>query len=169
MISPGSGIAAVSGGSSSEADFSAADSSSGHWVGLPAFFYTPETGYGGGPAVGYIFPRLGERHPSSIMGVFFYTEKKQTIFALAPEIYLAGGFHGVAEVGYQKFPDSFWGIGPETKDDDEEKYTPERTEMWLVGEFELWPDLRAGLQMEYWREVVLETEDGGLLEGREIT
>jgi outer membrane protein assembly factor BamA len=138
-------------------------------VGLPAFFYTPETGFGGGPAVGYIFPRLGDRHPSSVMGVFFYTEKKQTIFAITPEIYLEGGFHGVAEVQYEKFPDSFWGIGPETEDDDEEKFTPELMEVRLVGEFELYPDLRAGLQFEYRREVILEKEEGGLLEGRDIT
>jgi outer membrane protein assembly factor BamA len=138
-------------------------------VGIPAFFYTPETGFGGGPALGYIFPRLGDRHPSSIMGVFFYTEKKQSIFALTPEIYLEGGFHGVTEVGYEKFPDSFWGIGPDTKDGDEEKYTPEQVRARVVGEFEIYPDLRAGLQIEYWREVVLETEDGGQLEQRDIT
>jgi outer membrane protein assembly factor BamA len=137
-------------------------------VGFPVAFYTPETGFGGGLAAGYIFPRRGERHPSSVMGISFYTEKDQSLIALAPELYLEGGFHGLMEVGYQKFPDSYWGIGPDTEDGDEEKYTPELAEARLIGELEFYPGLRAGLQFRYVREVILETEEGGQLEDRTI-
>jgi len=98
------------------------------------------------------------------MGLSFYTEKKQTIMALSPELYLEGGFHGLAELGYQKFPDSYWGVGPDTEDGDEEKYTPEVVGTRLVGEFEVYPGLRIGGQFRYSREVMLETEDGGVLE-----
>ncbi len=182
-VSPGNGRSAAPGGSVSAADTlsttdgrttspAEVDSSSiddtepgkGHWVGFPAIFYTPETGFGGGLALGHIFPRQGDRHPSSIMGMFLYTEKKQTVAALNPELYLGGGFHGVAQIGYQKFPDSYWGVGPCTEDEDEEKYTPEVIGTRLVGEFEVYPGLRIGGQFRYRREVMLETEDGGVLE-----
>lgn len=142
--------------------------SKGHWVALPAFFYTPETGFGGGPAVGYIFPRRGGRHPSSLMGTFFYTEKRQTILALAPQLYAAGGFHGVAELGYQKFPNSFWGIGDDTEAGDEETYTPEFVNARLVALFEIFAGLRAGAQVMYRREVMLESETGGVIDAGEI-
>jgi len=162
-ISPGIGRCAEPGGSVSAVDTLSAtdgrtaspaevDSSSiddtetgkGQWVGFPAFFYTPETEFGGGLALGHIFPRQGDRHHSSIMGMFLYTEKKQTVAALNPELYLGGGFHGVAQIGYQKFPDSYWGVGPCTGDEDEEKYTPEVIGTRLVGEFEVYPGLRIG-------------------------
>jgi hypothetical protein len=152
-------------------DSASADSTEtgrGHWVGFPIAFYTPETGFGGGLAAGYIFPRRGGRHPSSIMGIGFYTEKNQTVIGLAPELYLAGGFHGLMEVGYQKFPDSYWGIGPDTEDGDEEKYTPEAIRTRLIGELEVYPKLRLGGQFIYIREVILETEEGGALESRTI-
>jgi hypothetical protein len=144
------------------------DTSRGHWVALPAFFYTPETGFGGGPAVGYIFPRLGDRHPSSIMGTFFYTEKKQAILALVSELYTEGGKHGLMELGYQKFPDSYWGIGPDTENEDEEKYTPELFETRLLGEFEVYPGLRLGGQFRYRKDVIIEKEEGGELDNREV-
>lgn len=146
------------------ADTSAAEMEKGHWVGFPVAFYTPETGFGGGAAAGYIFPRKGDRHPSSIMGISFYTEKKQAIIGIAPEFYLEGGFHGMAGIGYQKFPDSYWGIGPDTKESDEEKYTPEVVQGSLLGEFEVYPHLRLGAQFLYRRELILETEEGGVLE-----
>ena len=149
---------------SAAVDTSSAEMEKGHWVGFPIAFYTPETGFGAGLALGYIFPRLGDRHPSSIMGISFYTENKQTVFALAPELYLEGGFHGVMEVGYQKFPDSYWGIGPDTEDEDQEKYTPEVIQTRLIGEFEIYPSLRIGGHFRYNREVMLETEKGGVLE-----
>ncbi len=181
-ISPGTGRCAASGDGISAVDtlsvfndtisVTAADSSSvenietgkGHWVVLPGFFYTPETGFGGGPIAGYIFPRQVGRHPSSIMGMFFYTEKEQTTISLTSELYTAGGFHGIAELGYQKFPDSFWGIGPDTEDSDEEKYTPEFFQARVVGEIEFLSGLRAGAQFIYRREVMLEREEGGSLE-----
>jgi len=176
-ISPGTGRCAEPGDSLSITDTSwvtapdsvavdttAAGVEKGHWVGFPIAFYTPETGFGGGLALGYLFPSRGDRHPSSIMGISFYTEKKQAIIGIAPELYLESGFHGMAGIGYQKFPDSYWGIGPDTRDSDEERYTPEVVQANLLGEFEVYPGLRVGGQFLYRRELILETEDGGVLE-----
>ncbi len=146
----------------------AAEPAKGHWVALPAFFYTPETGFGGGVVVGHIYPRLGDRHPSSMMGNYYYTEKKQTIIKLTPELYTEGGYYGRVEMGYKKFPDSYWGIGPDTEDGDEEKYTPELFHANPIGMIELIPDVRVGLQYRYRREVMLEREEGGALEQRTI-
>jgi len=175
MSSPGTGLIAGPGDALLRADGRAApvpadtsatgaQSGRGHWIAIPAFFYTPETGFGGGPAAGYIFPRLWDRHPSSLMGTFFYTEKKQVIFALVPELYTESGFHGRIEMAYQRFPDSYWGIGPDTGDGDEERYTPELVEAMPTGLIEAYPDLRVGLRYRYRREVILEKEEGGELE-----
>ena len=167
VLSPGSGRCAEPGDSLSVAE-TLSSAEKGHWVGFPIAFYTPETGFGGGAAAGYIFPRRGDRHPSSSMGIGFYTEKKQTIIALAPELYLEGGFHGLLEAGYQKFPDSYWGIGPDSGDDDEEKYTLEGIQTRLIVEFEVYRGLRIGGQFRYIRGVMLETEEGGALENGTI-
>jgi len=164
---PGDSISAGDTLSVAAVDSSSVDGnekSKGHWVVFPAFFYTPETGFGGGLAGGHIFPRQEGRHSSSIMGIVFYTEKKQAIIGFSPEIYMAGGFHGTAQLGYLKFPNSYWGIGPDTKDEDEERYTPELFNARVVGEFELLSGFRVGGQFMYRQEVMLETEDGGVLE-----
>jgi len=137
--------------------------SDGSWVAIPAVFSTPETGFGGGPAAGYIFPRTLARHPSTIFSTFFYTEKKQIISVLAPEVYFAGGGRIYATLSYQKFPDSFWGIGPETDPGDEENFTPEFFSARLLGQLELAPDLRAGAQYLFRGETILETDPGGAL------
>jgi outer membrane protein assembly factor BamA len=71
-------------------------------------------------------------------------------------------------MGYQKFPDSYWGIGPDTEDDAEEKYTPEVVEARLLGEFEVRPGLRLGGQYRYRREVILEKEEDGKLQDRSL-
>jgi len=170
LLLPGPGRSAGPGvsGSTAAAEADTVAVEKGHWVGFPVAFYTPETGFGGGAALGYIFPRLGERHPSSLLGIGFYTEKDQTAIALAPELYLAGGFHGLMEMEYQKFPDSYWGIGPDTRDEDEERYTPELIDARLLGEIEVYPGLRLGGQYRYRREVILEREEGGALERRTI-
>lgn len=135
----------------------------GYWVAIPAVFSTPETGFGGGPAAGYIFPRTIARHPSTIFSTLFYTEKKQILAILAPEFYFNGGERVYAELTYRKFPDSFWGIGPDAPQEDEEKYTPESFSGRLVGQLELAPDLRAGAQYLVRSGTLLETEEGGSL------
>ena len=93
---------------------------------IPVAFYTPETnfGFGGG---GQIF-LLGEKarfrnRISNALVTGIYTTNKQFIFELTPEIFLGSGNYFIdAKYRFEIYPNSFWGIGPDTPEDAEEIY-----------------------------------------------
>jgi len=98
--------------------------------------YSPETHLGLGVlAVQFFRPRLlpkGSR-ASSVAVVALVTTREQIILELIPEIYWNRedyGFIGKAE--FQRYPDSFWGIGPRTPSSAEERYERRRAR-WRGG------------------------------------
>jgi hypothetical protein len=104
----------------------AARAAGGSLVVLPYAYYTPETKIAFGAGGVYSFRAAGSGpadRPSSLKTAATYTQRKQMILALMPEIYLRkeryyySGFYG-----YYKFPDKFWGIGEDTPERAEENY-----------------------------------------------
>ena len=97
-------------------------------VALPYAFYTPETGFALGVGSIYSFRAAGstpEDRPSNAKCSATYTQEKQTILAVVPELYFGdedyylNGFYA-----YYKYPDKFWGIGNDTSDDAEVDIQP---------------------------------------------
>jgi outer membrane protein assembly factor BamA len=96
---------------------------------LPVIYYTPETRWAGG-AGGLVTFRLGQSggdksRPSSLMFAAIYTQNRQFIISLNPEIYLRREswiFAGKLEV--QKFPEYFYGLGNDAPAEGKELYTP---------------------------------------------
>lgn len=111
-----------------------ADGSGNTLIPIPILFRGPETGAGFGAAATYLF-RLksgsGEAtgsttSPSSLSAVAVYTSKKQIITSVESVLRLRGDrlrLSGAMEA--VRFPTSFWGIGNESDDRDEEGYTGE--------------------------------------------
>ena len=94
------------------------------WGVYPILFYTDQTSLAlGGHAVHY-FRNPTDEQTSTINTDLIYTLKKQLIVGGDTEIYKQN-YRFNAAIWYQKFPDLFYGIGNDSKSEDEEKYTLE--------------------------------------------
>lgn len=97
---------------------------------VPLVVYTPEMHLGVGGLVVQFFRLGGAAQTSRVSSVAFVallTTRKQAIFELHPDFYWDDERNHVAgKLEYQRFPDSFWGVGPRTRSEDEEDYQRER-------------------------------------------
>ena len=135
---------------------------------LPVAFYTPETqfGFGGG---GQMF-LLGEKarfrnRISNVLVTAIYTTNEQFIFEALPEIFLGSGNYFIdAKYRFEIYPNSFWGLGPDTPEDAEEIYN--QTSHLLDINFlkRLPPNLNFGFTFRFGNYQVTEVEEGGILD-----
>ncbi len=118
---------------------------------LPALFYMPETKWGGGAGglITYRPPRSQTAgRPSSLNFYAIYTQLKQFSTQMNPELYFKDeGYLLTATIIAETFPDKFWGIGNETEDEAEEKYTPRSFNLEFSLQKRIWSkqNLYAGL------------------------
>ena len=94
---------------------------------LPGFFRAPETGFGGGLGLFVLSPpadgQQGSKGNAIKIGAI-YTEKKQFVIRGLSESFVNDHRDHLSISGNaQKYPDSFFGIGSNTRVADEEKYT----------------------------------------------
>jgi outer membrane protein assembly factor BamA len=142
---------------------------------LPVIFYMPETrfGVGGGGLLTYRPKNSPEdARPSSLFFQAYYTQNKQYGIELTPEFYLKNEDYIVS--GYfkiSKFPNKFWGIGSQTPDEAEEKYTPRMFNFDLTVQRRILKKERlyAGIQYKFENLKILEFEPDGLLSTGRIT
>jgi hypothetical protein len=99
---------------------------SGGNVLVPLLLYTPETHFGAGALFVHFFhlkQDSEESRTSSLAIVAIGTTRRQVILELHPDFYVnSDSLHFFGKLEYQYFPDSFWGIGNNTRDADEERY-----------------------------------------------
>jgi hypothetical protein len=134
-------------------------------VPLPVLFYGPETGIGGGVALLYAWPGAALEEPNQAGGILFYTQKRQIISALSVETGLKDGVYRLlAAGGLRRYPDSYFGIGPDAKLSDEERYTPREGELEAGILRRFGPALSAGPFYRFRYSALLDTAAGGELE-----
>ena len=108
---------------------------------IPMAYYKPETRIAGGAVFITYFRRKGEPEPetdgtvpklpvdvraSSIATTITYTQNKQVIWQLYPELYIDNErYHVAADMQYLYYPNRFYGIGNKTPGRDREDYTSE--------------------------------------------
>jgi hypothetical protein len=139
-------------------------------VPVPALFYGPETGFGGGAALLYTWPGPPAEEPNQAGGILFYTQKRQLISALFTESGLGAGVYRLLASGsVRRYPDSYFGIGPDSEAGDEERYTPWDTELEAGFLRRLGPAFSAGPFYRFRYSALQETEAGGELESGLIT
>ena len=86
---------------------------------FPILFYSDETRLAGGAGVQAVYKRESEQHSSTIGLIAFYTQNKQYVIQVAPELYMKGGnFKFSGGIAYLYYPDKFYGIGNNTNKDD---------------------------------------------------
>ena len=138
------------------------------WIFFPYVFYTPETRIGVGGGGGYFFRTpcsCDESRPSTILGNIIYTQNRQLALAVQPDIYWRDEkYYLRTEFSYQKFPDTFYGIGNRTSSDLEEDFTPEEVRIKLGLQVRLLGGLSAGPLYEYFDGTLAKIETGGLLD-----
>jgi outer membrane protein assembly factor BamA len=133
---------------------------------LPIFFYTPETKIAAG--VGGLFYFRPSKHlksrPSNIRTVMIYTQKKQFIFEVNPDIYLKNEeYHLSSTIGISKFPDKFWGVGNRTPEEMEENYTSQITQVNVELQKKVRPALYLGIQYDFENYKITKYEEDGQL------
>ena len=138
-------------------------------IGVPIVFYTPESSFGFGGGAQLIFKRSINKfnaRPSTLLTTFIYTFNKQITVDITPKFYLKKGlyyFDGAFK--YRIKPYTFWGIGNNTPDSNEEEYnmiTFSGKGAFLIR----LPDseLNFGFQYQYENHQIIETIEGGQLD-----
>jgi outer membrane protein assembly factor BamA len=111
-----------------ESEKPAAETLPASLVVLPVIYYTPETRLAFGVGGIYTFRPKGSLPadlPSYFQALAVYTQNKQFTLSLEPRLCLHG--HSLLLTGLlelTKFPNKFWGIGPDTLASAEEDFTP---------------------------------------------
>lgn len=137
---------------------------------LPVLFYMPETKWGGGAGglITYRPPQSQtEKRPSSLYFYAIYTQLKQFSAQIKPELYFKEeSYLLTGTIIAETFPDKFWGIGRETKDEAEEKYTPRTFSLEISFQKRIWTkqNLYAGLLGFFENYRVTKYEEGKLLD-----
>lgn len=137
-------------------------------VGLPVVFYTPETKFGFG--VGGQMFLLGKETTfrnriSNILVTGIYTANKQIIFEALPEIYLGSGNYFIdASYRFEIYPNSFWGIGPDTPEANREMYDQTSHILDIYFLKRLPPNLNFGFTFRFANHQVTEVQEGGILD-----
>jgi hypothetical protein len=115
---------------------------------VPLLLYTPETHLGLGGFFVHFF-RLGrsdDSRLSSIAALGIATTRQQFIMEAHPDFYLfADDLHLYGKLEYQRYPDSFWGIGNAAEDAREERYDRERLRFRGSLQYRLYGPLYGGL------------------------
>ncbi len=139
---------------------------------LPVLFYMPETKLGGGVG-GLITYRPASsaptERPSSLYFYAVYTQLKQFSTQWEPEFYFQKEKYLVrSKIVFEKYPDKFWGIGPDTPDEAEENFTPRTFSVEASFQQKILTEqkLYAGLQYLFETYKILKTDpEGELVQG----
>jgi len=140
------------------------------YVFIPALYYTPETESAGGAVVMFYFrPKSSpdDVKPSTITPTLIFTQREQVIVDLGASIYFDDGRYWLtAGVSFQRYPDKFWGIGPDTNEEAEEDFTPRTFAVGGTLRRSLREGLSVGASYEFSNDEITEVqEDGDLATG----
>jgi outer membrane protein assembly factor BamA len=134
------------------------------WFALPVVFWLPETQLGYGATGGLHFHVGDAERASSAFVAAVYTLERQGSLDLAGDLTLPNGAFLNGRVRAIHFPDRFYGIGPDSSEDDEERFTRQSVEGYLEADVPIAGSrFRLGPRLEAKAEEILDVEDGGQL------
>ncbi|GJM29767.1 MAG: hypothetical protein DHS20C17_24020 [Cyclobacteriaceae bacterium] len=137
-------------------------------IALPVLFSTPETGFGFGAGAQLFLLRKTNIYNARLSNMFvsaITTSKKQFMFEAKPQIYLERGNYFLdTDLKFRIFPNSFWGIGNNSLEEDKEAY--DMTSFELKARFlkRLPPSLNFGFEYVFEHHNVTDVEEGGILD-----
>jgi len=153
-------------------DESQKGTSNSGYVFLPVLSYMPETKLTAGLVMNYYFRGSNadaNTKPSNVMPAFIYTQNRQSSVELPAELYWQDElYYFSGYIGYAKFPDKFYGIGNDTRQTDEESYTPRIFQIRSNMQRKITANTYVGVQYNLKYHKLLTVEDDGLLAGNDI-
>ncbi|OHX65231.1 BamA/TamA family outer membrane protein [Flammeovirga pacifica] len=142
-------------------------------IGLPIVFYTPETSFGIGGGLQFFYLDKVNKfnlRKSSMMIDVIYTAENQFFIDVNPKLFFKeGNYYLDAAFKYKIFPNSFWGIGPNTQESNKEGYN--MSTIMVRGDIlKRLPesDLNFGVQYRFQNDTFLEKEEGGMMDSDSI-
>lgn len=142
------------------------------FIGLPIAFYTPETQFGVGGGGQMFLLNNTNKYNQRLSNILFsgiYTTAGQIMFNVTPQIYLGKGDYFIdADYLFEIYPNSFWGLGPDTPEENEELYDQTTHKLKLSFLKRLPPDLNFGFTYNFANHQVTEVEEGGQLDSGTI-
>jgi len=136
---------------------------------LPAVFRTPETGWAYG-ASGQATFKTSHRNDTltrtSFLSAFgVWTERGQNIQALDAVVYFPKEKYILYyDIGHSYFPENFWGVGPDTKDEWHERYVAEQYGGSVHAKKKLFKRMFAGLLYDYQNVFTVKYDAGGVFD-----
>lgn len=134
---------------------------------IPIFFYSEETGTGGG--LGVIHTRRPRadpaQRPTSASATVIFTRRGQKVVSAGGAHWTKGNrTHAFGNASFARFPTDFWGLGNDAPRAAQERYTPQS---WAVGggmERQVRPHLFVGGTASASDVDILDSEDGGIID-----
>lgn len=139
---------------------------------FPVVGYTPDTSLLAGVTWLHFFqlddPR-GDFRQSMISPVAIVTVRKQFVLMIVSELYWdRERNHLKVTPEFMRFPDKFFGIGRDTRESDEEEFTPEQFSLDLAFDRRVFRQLSWGALYRFTDHRLKEVEPGGLLDSGTI-
>lgn len=142
------------------------------FVALPYAFYSPETKFAFGAGSIYSWRSrnsLSGSRPSSMKIAATFTQKKQLIVALVPELYFKDeSYYLYGSFAFYHYPDKFWGIGNDMPDEAEEDYSMDYVKTFFNLQKRVARGLYIGGRYQFEHIELIETADGGMLKNGAI-
>ncbi len=141
---------------------------------LPALFRTPETGWGYGASGSATFKTTTRKdtltRTSSVNAAVIFTERGQNFQFIDATIYFPKEKYILyADIGHSYFPEFFWGLGPKTKDEWQERYKYEQYGCYMHIKKQLFDHFFTGLIYEFQNVFKIEYLDGGIFDTLNFT
>lgn len=109
-------------------------------------------------------PELRRRSSQTSIGVA-YSVRNQLATSITSDTFVLGDQLLLrSQVNFLRFPDSFFGIGNDTRLEDEERFTPLVFEVRLSAQYQMLKDFFVGPTSRYQTVDILSLENGGLLD-----
>lgn len=141
-------------------------------IGLPLFFFTPETKFGGGAAGLTTFKFKNDSlysRPSSVQFGFAYTQLRQTLIYLPYQLWLKNeSWNLFGELGFYKYNFFFWGIGNQQDDSLQETYYTTFPRLRINLLKRIAPSTYAGLKYGFDGFNITQIDSAGLLSNGNI-
>ncbi len=140
---------------------------------IPVLYYTPETKLAFGAGGVFTF-RAGKdkakTRPTSFWMLLVYTLNKQFQAMLKPQIYSIRNIYFISgTVLFEKFPQKFWGVGPDSLESAEETYTPQTILFQVALQRKISGYLYGGIEYKLDRTSILKRQTGGILDQGDLT
>jgi len=148
---------------------SAATATDADWIVVPFVSYSPTTQIALGGGGGYYTSAPPGESPSQVEMSVKVTQRRQLSAEIDADLYLNDGrLHIQGELRGSKYPNSFYGVGGDTQESDEESFTSRSGVLDLLVQQQVHPNLHVGPRLFVQVSDITDPDTGGLIAENEV-